>query len=81
MCVPVTALNYSRRTALTLHNAQHHHHSCDDHTSHNRFVTKELISRGFNVTAFAREKAGIKGKMSKDDTAKVSGCGQSVGEL
>jgi hypothetical protein len=36
-----------------------------------RFVTKELISRGFNVTAFAREKAGIKGKMSKDDTIKV----------
>lgn len=36
-----------------------------------RFVTKELISRGFNVTAFAREKAGIKGKMSKDDTTKV----------
>lgn len=36
-----------------------------------RFVTKELISRGFNVTALAREKAGIKGKMSKDDTIKV----------
>ena len=36
-----------------------------------RFVTKELISRGYNVTAFAREKAGIKGKMSKEDTAKV----------
>jgi len=35
-----------------------------------RFVTKELIDRGFNVTALAREKAGIKGKMSKDDTIK-----------
>lgn len=34
-------------------------------------MTKELISRGYNVTAFAREKAGIKGKMSKDDTTKV----------
>lgn len=38
-----------------------------------KFVTQELISRGFNVTAFAREKAGIKGKMSKEDTIKVSG--------
>lgn len=38
-----------------------------------RFVTKELISRGFNVTAFAREKAGIKGKMSKEDSIKVRG--------
>jgi len=38
-----------------------------------RFVTKELIARGFNVTAFAREKAGIKGKMSREDTAKVHG--------
>ena len=34
-------------------------------------MTKELIDRGFNVTALAREKAGIKGKMSKDDTIKV----------
>ena len=25
-----------------------------------RFVTKELIDRGFNVTAISREKAGIK---------------------
>eukprot|EP00775_Hariotina_reticulata_P011214 gene11214-11363_t len=35
-----------------------------------KFVTKELIARGFNVTTFAREKAGIKGKMSKEDTRK-----------
>jgi divinyl chlorophyllide a 8-vinyl-reductase len=36
-----------------------------------RFVTKELIDRGFNVTAMAREKAGIKGKMTTADTIKV----------
>lgn len=36
-----------------------------------RFVTKELIDRGYNVIAMSREKAGIKGKMSKDDTVKV----------
>jgi hypothetical protein len=39
-----------------------------------RFVTKELISRGFNVTALAREKAGIKGKMGREDTIKVCVC-------
>ncbi|GBF92658.1 3,8-divinyl protochlorophyllide a 8-vinyl reductase [Raphidocelis subcapitata] len=33
-----------------------------------RFVTKELISRGYQVTALSREKAGIKGKMGKEDT-------------
>jgi nucleoside-diphosphate-sugar epimerase len=36
-----------------------------------KFVTKELISRGYNVVAFSREKAGIKGKLGKDDIAKV----------
>mmetsp|Transcript_22599 Transcript_22599/g.49463 ORF Transcript_22599/g.49463 Transcript_22599/m.49463 type:complete len:420 (-) Transcript_22599:806-2065(-) len=35
-----------------------------------KFVTKELIKRGYDVVAFAREKAGIKGKMSKEDTTK-----------
>eukprot|EP00879_Flechtneria_rotunda_P016358 GHRR01017115.1.p1 GENE.GHRR01017115.1~~GHRR01017115.1.p1 ORF type:complete len:241 (+),score=56.23 GHRR01017115.1:156-878(+) len=35
-----------------------------------RFVTKELIDRGYNVIALAREKAGIKGKMGKEDTIK-----------
>jgi len=35
-----------------------------------KFVTKELISRGYQVTALSREKAGIKGKMSKEDTQK-----------
>jgi divinyl chlorophyllide a 8-vinyl-reductase len=37
-----------------------------------RFVTKELMARGYNVIAFAREQAGIKGKMGKEDTRKVS---------
>eukprot|EP00284_Hemiselmis_tepida_P017697 CAMPEP_0174927636 /NCGR_PEP_ID=MMETSP1355-20121228/19453_1 /TAXON_ID=464990 /ORGANISM="Hemiselmis tepida, Strain CCMP443" /LENGTH=405 /DNA_ID=CAMNT_0016173753 /DNA_START=21 /DNA_END=1238 /DNA_ORIENTATION=+ len=32
-----------------------------------RFVTKELISRGYNVVAFSREKAGVGGKKSMDD--------------
>lgn len=36
-----------------------------------KFVTKELISRGYNVVAFTREKAGIKGKLGKDDLKKV----------
>ena len=35
-----------------------------------KFVTKELIARGYQVTALAREKAGIKGKMGKEDTQK-----------
>ncbi|KAH0730546.1 hypothetical protein KY285_001451 [Solanum tuberosum] len=33
-----------------------------------KFVVKELTSRGFNAIAVAREKSGIKGKNSKDDT-------------
>jgi glutamate dehydrogenase/leucine dehydrogenase len=36
-----------------------------------KFVVKELIKRGYNVVAFAREQAGIKGKMTKADTIKV----------
>jgi divinyl chlorophyllide a 8-vinyl-reductase len=35
-----------------------------------KFVTKELIARGYQVTALAREQAGIKGKMTADDTRK-----------
>lgn len=35
-----------------------------------KFVTKELIRRGYDVVAFSREKAGIKGKMGKDDISK-----------
>ncbi|KAG1666143.1 hypothetical protein FOA52_011554 [Chlamydomonas sp. UWO 241] len=35
-----------------------------------KFVTNELIKRGYDVVAFSRPKAGIKGKMSKEDTTK-----------
>uniref|UniRef100_A0A5B7BYH5 Divinyl chlorophyllide a 8-vinyl-reductase, chloroplastic n=1 Tax=Davidia involucrata TaxID=16924 RepID=A0A5B7BYH5_DAVIN len=33
-----------------------------------KFVVKELVNRGFNVIAVARERSGIKGRNSKDDT-------------
>ncbi|XP_030923739.1 divinyl chlorophyllide a 8-vinyl-reductase, chloroplastic [Quercus lobata] len=33
-----------------------------------KFVVNELISRGFNVIAIARERSGIKGKNSKEET-------------
>lgn len=33
-----------------------------------KFVVKELIARGYDVVTFAREQAGIKGKMGKQDT-------------
>lgn len=33
-----------------------------------KFVVKELVKRGFNVIAVAREKSGIKGSKGKDDT-------------
>ncbi|MBA0780301.1 hypothetical protein Gotri_004419 [Gossypium trilobum] len=33
-----------------------------------KFVVKELINRGFNVIAIARERSGIRGKSSKEDT-------------
>ncbi|KAF7837872.1 divinyl chlorophyllide a 8-vinyl-reductase, chloroplastic [Senna tora] len=33
-----------------------------------KFVVKELISRGFNVIAIAREKSGIRGKNDKEET-------------
>ncbi|PON80267.1 Hopanoid-associated sugar epimerase [Parasponia andersonii] len=33
-----------------------------------KFVVKELINRGFNVIAVAREKSGIRGKNSKEET-------------
>ena len=32
-----------------------------------RFVTKELIKRGYNVVSFSRPKSGIGGKKSMDD--------------
>ncbi len=36
-----------------------------------KFVTRELVRRGYNVVAFTREQAGIKGKLGKDDIVKV----------
>ncbi|MED6107002.1 hypothetical protein PIB30_009851 [Stylosanthes scabra] len=33
-----------------------------------KFVVKELIRRGFNVVAIARERSGIRGKNDKDET-------------
>ena len=33
-----------------------------------KFVVKELVSRGFNVIAIARDRSGIKGKNSKEET-------------
>lgn len=36
-----------------------------------RFVVKELIRRGYKVTVFARERSGVKGKNSKEQTIKV----------
>ena len=32
---------------------------------------QELIRRGYDVIAFSREQAGIKGKMGKEDITKV----------
>ncbi len=36
-----------------------------------KYVTKELIKRGYNVVAFAREKSGVGGKQSTEQTQKV----------
>ena len=36
-----------------------------------KYVTKELIQRGYNVVAFAREKSGVGGKQSWEQTQKV----------
>ncbi|CAK9145522.1 unnamed protein product [Ilex paraguariensis] len=33
-----------------------------------KFVVKELVNRGFNVIAIARERSGIRGKYSKEET-------------
>ncbi len=33
-----------------------------------KFVTRELVARGYRVVALAREKAGIKGRQSREDT-------------
>ena len=37
-----------------------------------KYVTKELINRGYDVVAFAREKSGVGGKTSKQQTEKVN---------
>lgn len=36
-----------------------------------KFVTRELVKRGYNTVALARERSGIKGKSSPEDTRKV----------
>ena len=36
-----------------------------------KYVVKELVKRGYQVVAFARERSGIGGKASADDTRKV----------
>ncbi|KAK4405650.1 Divinyl chlorophyllide a 8-vinyl-reductase, chloroplastic [Sesamum angolense] len=36
-----------------------------------KFVVKELVRRGFNVTAIARERSGIRGKNSKEETLEM----------
>ncbi len=36
-----------------------------------KFVVKELIQRGYNVVAFAREKSGVGGKAGMEDTKQV----------
>ena len=41
--------------------------------SHTSLSPQELIRRGYDVIAFSREQAGIKGKMGKEDIAKVKG--------
>lgn len=35
-----------------------------------KFVVKELVKRGFNVIAIAREKSGIRGKIGREETLK-----------
>ncbi|KAL9237111.1 hypothetical protein vseg_011699 [Gypsophila vaccaria] len=35
-----------------------------------KFVVKELVKRGYNVIAVAREKSGIRGKYGKDETVR-----------
>ena len=37
-----------------------------------KFVVKELMKRGYNVVAFAREKSGVGGKAGMEDTKQVS---------
>ncbi|XP_068660279.1 divinyl chlorophyllide a 8-vinyl-reductase, chloroplastic [Aristolochia californica] len=40
-----------------------------------KFVVRELMNRGFNVIAVARERSGIRGKKTKEETlAELQGC-------
>ena len=42
-----------------------------------KFVVKELVKRGYNVVAFARERSGIGGKQSAEDVKKeLAGAGR-----
>ena len=43
-----------------------------------KFVTKELINRGYNVVAFAREKSGVGGKQSREQTQQVRSATEQV---
>ncbi len=43
-----------------------------------KFVVKELVKRGYDVVAFAREKSGVGGKASMEDTVKVGACQHRV---
>ena len=36
-----------------------------------KFVVKELVQRGYQVVAFARERSGIAGRASANDTRRV----------
>ena len=36
-----------------------------------KFVTRELVKRGYNTVALARERSGVKGKASAEDTRQV----------
>ena len=44
-----------------------------------KYVTKELIKRGYNVVAFAREKSGVGGKQSTEQTQKVGSYERCLG--
>lgn len=47
-----------------------------------KFVVKELVKRGYNVVAFAREKSGVGGKKSMDDTrAELEGADVRFGDV
>lgn len=43
-----------------------------------KFVVKELIKRGYNVLAFAREKSGVGGKAGMEHTKQASHAAQGM---